>query len=178
MFNVIICHGYGADPYSNWFPWLKGELPGCDVKVPDFGQNEVPDYDLWAAKLKEALNGLNPSETVLIGHSLGGALIPRYLSGYAGEPFLASFLVAAPFSNIGWGVLSDFFEKGKLEASAKDKMGKITILASDDDPHVPLDHSEKYRELLGGEVIVEHNMEHLWQREYERLVDLIMGADV
>lgn len=175
--NVIIIHGYGADPGSNWFPWLAGELrdAGLQVKVPDFGQDLQPDFSRWSEVLREALNGLNPQETVLVGHSLGGALISRYLSSYEGEPFLASFLVAAPFSDLDWGNLKDFFEKGKMDASAKDNMGKVVILASDDDPHVPLDHAEKYRELLGGEVILEHALEHLWQPEYERLKSLVLG---
>lgn len=178
MKNVIIIHGYGADPDSNWFPWLKRELEsaGLEVEVPDFGQDVEPGFSNWSSVLSEALEGLDPRETVLVGHSLGGALIPRYLSGYKGEPFLASFLVASPFDNLGWGNLEGFFEKSELSASAKDKIGKITILASDDDPYVPLNHAEKYGELLGGEVIVEKGLEHLWQSEYKRLQDLIKKA--
>lgn len=176
--NVIICHGYGADPMSNWFDWLRRELEGLDVKVPDFGQDQTPDYGKWSTKLEEVLQGLNPGETVLVGHSLGGALVSRYLSQYEGEPFLKAFLVAAPYENIGWEVLDVFFDGSKLDASAKDKAKKFYILASDNDPYIPLDHADKFKELLGGEVIVENGLEHIWQSEYERLIHLIMSANV
>jgi len=175
--NVIICHCYGCAPDSNWFPWLKNELEkeGVKVFVPDFGQVEVPDYDKWHKRLCDALNGLVPSETVLVGHSLGAALIPRYLSSYDGEPFAATFLVAAPFDNVGWKVLEPFFERSGLQKSAGGKMGKLTLINSDDDPYVPLGHGEKYKELFGGEAIVEHAMEHIWQSTYPRLKGLVLA---
>ena len=135
----------------------------------------MPGYVKWHQGLCDVLDGLDPSETVVVGHSLGAALIPRYLSRYNGESFLATFLVAAPFDNVGWKVLESFFEKGRLDKSAREKMGKLTLINSDDDPYVPLNHGEKYKELFGGETIVEHAMEHIWQTTYPRLKNLLLS---
>jgi len=174
MPNAIIIHGYGADPSSNWFPWLASELreEGWQVKVPDFGQDMVPSYEEWKKKFLEEVKGLLPSETVLIGHSLGGALIPRVLSEWNSEVFRASFLVAAPVENIGWGNLQPFFDASRLGDAAK--MGKVKLFYSDDDPYVSLEHGEKYRDLLGGELTVEKGKEHLWQSTYEDLKESIL----
>lgn len=171
--NVVIAHCYGCDPSSHWFPWLKKELEkeGLKVFVPDFGQDEVPMFDKWSSVLKAVLKGLKPSETVLIGHSLGGALIPRVLSGLKGEPFLAVFLVAVPFDDLGWPTLRPFFKKGVLTDDVRGRAKKFFMLNSDNDPHVPLEHGKKYQEMLGGKVIVEHGKEHLWQEEYGGLLE-------
>ncbi len=172
--NAIIIHGYGGDPSGNWFPWLERELvaEGWNVKVPDFGQHEVPNYEHWNSVFLEVVAGLDPKETVLVGHSLGGALIPRVLADWTGGSFKASFLVAAPYENIGWETLDPFFDASRVGTS--EKMGKVSLFYSDDDPYVPLWHSEKYKEVLGGELTVQHAKEHLWDREYEILRDAIL----
>ncbi len=191
--NVVIVHCYGCDPKSHWFPWLEKEFKkeGVKVFVPDFGQDEVPSFQRWAGILERVLKGvlhsqnslsdgarnssspcaegLNPAETVLIGHSLGGALIPRVLSEWKGESFLAVFLVATPFTDLGWPTLRPFFKKRVIKKGVARKMGFVKIFASDNDPYVPLEHAYKYQKVLGGEVIVEKGKEHLWQEEYEGL---------
>ncbi|MFA6527958.1 MAG: alpha/beta fold hydrolase [Candidatus Gracilibacteria bacterium] len=175
--NVVIAHCYGCDPSSHWFPWLKKELEkeGIKVFVPNFGQDEVPSFEKWTLVLEAILKDLNPVETVLIGHSLGGALIPRFLSGWKGEPFLAVFLVAAPFDGLGWPTLRPFFKKGVISDDVRGCAKKFFIINSDNDPYVPLDHGYKYQEVLGGEVIVEKGKEHLWQEEYGKLKEMVMG---
>ncbi|OIP79950.1 hypothetical protein COW94_05175 [Candidatus Peregrinibacteria bacterium CG22_combo_CG10-13_8_21_14_all_44_10] len=178
MKNVVICHCYGCAPDSNWFPWLRGELEkeGFVVRVPDFGQANVPDYHKWHGALESSLEGLQPDETILVGHSLGAALIPRFLGGWDKGPFKATFLVAAPFDNVGWKVLQPFFDNSDLASSAGSKMGKLTLINSDDDPYIPVDHADKYKDLFGGDIIVEHAMEHIWQSTYPRLKDLILST--
>ncbi|OGJ47318.1 hypothetical protein A2344_05240 [Candidatus Peregrinibacteria bacterium RIFOXYB12_FULL_41_12] len=173
--NVVIAHCYGCEPSSHWFPWLENELKhdGLKVFVPNFGQDEVPMFDKWASALEAVLQKVDPSETVLIGHSLGGALIPRVLSGWKGEKFKAAFLVAAPFTDLGWPTLRPFFKKGVVGANVVEKVGVVKIFASDNDPYVPLEHAYKYQEILGGEVVIENGKEHLWQEEYEGLLHTV-----
>lgn len=173
--NVVIAHCYGCDPSSHWFNWLKKELEKDEVKVfvPNFGQDEVPIFEKWAGVLEAILKGLEPAETVLIGHSLGGALIPRVLSGWKGKKFLAAFLVAAPFTDLGWPTLKPFFKKGLIKKDVFEKAGSFKIFISDNDPYVPLEHAYKYQKVLGGEVVVEKGKEHLWQEKYEGLIEKV-----
>ncbi|HAU39518.1 MAG: YdeN-like protein [Candidatus Peregrinibacteria bacterium GW2011_GWF2_43_17] len=173
--NVVIAHCYGCDPSSHWFNWLKKELEkeGLKVFVPNFGQDEVPIFEKWVEGLQGVVKKLDSAETVLIGHSLGGALIPRFLSGWEGEPFLAVFLVAAPFDDLGWPTLKPFFKKGVIAQDISKKAKKFFILNSDNDPYVPLEHGCKYQEVTGGEVIVENGKGHLTQESYGRIKEMV-----
>jgi len=178
--NVVIAHCYGCDPSSHWFNWLKKELEkdGVKVFIPDFGQEEVPIFDKWAGILKGVIDDLKPSETILVGHSLGAALIPRVLSEFDGEAFFGTFLVAAPFTDLEWPTLRPFFKKCVVKKSASAKTGLVKIFASDNDPYVPLDHAYKYQNILGGEVVVENGKDHLGGDKYERLKEEIRKAGV
>jgi predicted alpha/beta hydrolase family esterase len=73
--HAIIFHGTGANPGVAWYPWLAGRLRarGYEVEVPHHpGINVEP----IATFLPEVLAAHRyDSETVLVGHSGGAALL-------------------------------------------------------------------------------------------------------
>jgi predicted alpha/beta hydrolase family esterase len=90
MKNAVIIHGRPEkeeyfDPVSNspsndhWFPWLQKQLlmKGVLAQTPEMPSAYAPDYDEWKSvfelfKIDE--------DTILIGHSRGGAFLLRWLS--------------------------------------------------------------------------------------------------
>ncbi len=80
MKRVIIIHGWEGKPESNWFPWLRNELEkrGVKVEVPEMPDTDHPKESEWVPHLANIID--TPDEhTVLVGHSLGGITILRYL---------------------------------------------------------------------------------------------------
>ena len=140
MTNVFIFHGTGGYPEENWFPWLKQKLEqlGCKVYVPHFPTPKNQTLKNWFKifdKYKKYYNG----DTILVGHSLGGAFLLRVLERY-GIKIKASFIVAAPIGKTPIKnydtdklFLGDFeFNWKKI----KSHCGKFLVYHSDDDPYV------------------------------------------
>ena len=73
--RAIIFHGTGGHPDNCWYPWLAAQLAGRGYAV------EVPHYpginvEPIATFLPKVLNGHTfDTETVLVGHSGGAALL-------------------------------------------------------------------------------------------------------
>ncbi|MBP9717692.1 alpha/beta fold hydrolase [Candidatus Gracilibacteria bacterium] len=80
MKRVIIFHGTGGSPQENWFPWLKNILQerGIEVVIPQFPTPQHQTPENWHAVMEPYLPLITP-ETVLIGHSLGGAFLLRVM---------------------------------------------------------------------------------------------------
>ena len=80
MKNAFIFHGTGGHAGENWFPWLKSELEkiGYEVFIPQFPTPENQTLEMWMEAFGNYEKELN-SDTLLIGHSLGGAFLLRLL---------------------------------------------------------------------------------------------------
>jgi len=86
--NCIIVHGSNSSEESSkksppenerhWKPWLKKELEKRGISVSNelYPKDWMPDYDKWK-KLFEK-NKIDEN-TILIGHSAGGAFLVRWL---------------------------------------------------------------------------------------------------
>ena len=90
MKNVIIVHGkpskesyYDSDGYTSsnfgWIPWLQNQLVVRDSKVdvPEMPHAYLPQYNTWKRELERF--DITP-ETTLVGHSMGGGFLLRWLS--------------------------------------------------------------------------------------------------
>ncbi|VVC00920.1 Serine hydrolase [uncultured archaeon] len=152
MPNAFIFHGTGGYPGENWFPWLKRELEklGYTVVVPQFPTPENQTPASWLEAFGQYGQFLS-SDTLLIGHSLGGTFLLRVLEKYDVK-IKAAFLVATPIGvmpikNIAtdWPFLRRPFGYGKIKCRA----GKFFVFHSDDDPYVPLGNGEELSRHLG-----------------------------
>ena len=141
--RVIIVHGFGGYPEKNWFPWLKAELEkqGITTIVPAMPNSAKPELKPWLATLKEAVGDLDDS-TALVGHSIGGTTVMRFLeSTNSGQHARGVVLVAAaaqPLPVEELKVLDHFFEQPFGFAKIKDGANRVIAIYSTNDHRVPI----------------------------------------
>lgn len=168
--RVFIVHGWDGSPKINWFPWLKKELEnkGYEVFVPQLPDPGSPRIKPWVTKLAEAVGKTN-EQTYFVGHSMGCQTIARYLESLpenvkaGGAVFVAGFFKrltgledepGVPETDRHW--LRTPLDLRKV----KSHLNKSVALFSDDDPYVPLDNQDDYKNKLGSKIIIMHNMGH------------------
>ncbi len=140
--KFVIVHGSFGHPQENWFPWLAAELRrrGHWVMVPAFPTPKGQDLTTWRAAFAEQVGQLDP-QMVLIGHSLGPALILRLLED-AQEPVLGTFLASAFIGAVGHPVFdplnASFFERPFHWEPIRAHAGIVHVYHADNDPYVSL----------------------------------------
>ncbi len=168
--RVIIVHGWEGTPEDGWFPWLKRELEarGFSVSVPQLPDAENPRIDKWISKLAETV-GTPDTHTYFVGHSMGCQAIARYLetlpegTNVGGAVFVAGFfkhltgLEDDPETQeTDWHWLTAPLDLGQVRR----RLPKSVAIFSDDDPWVPLDNQDDFRDKLGSEIVIEHGKGH------------------
>jgi len=124
---------------------LGDEYTLLDPKMPD---PEKPKYTLWKAQLEKEFASFD-EEIILIGHSLGGSVLLKYLSEQAfKQPISGLFMIASPYWGVDddWGI-EDFILKENF-ASKLPQIPQIFLYHSDNDEIVPSAHVEHYKEKL------------------------------
>ena len=121
-------------------------------------------------------------EWVLAGHSLGCPTILRLLEGFGeGERVKCAILVSGFAKDIGIPELRNFTD-GKFDwKKIRTKAGKFIIIHSDNDPFIELAEAERVAELLGAELIIEHEAGHINEGSgfgpYPRLLAILKSLD-
>ena len=107
----------------------------------------APDYGSWRARIARALAALD-GPVILVGHSLGGSVLLKYVSEEAfRKPFAGLFLIAAPF----WGAKGwrhEPFTLARGFASKLPRRSPIFLYHSRDDEEVPFAHVKIYARRL------------------------------
>jgi len=165
-------------PYKEWKDTLLAELGGgyeiLMPRMPNGTNAQYKEWKLWFERIAEILN----DNLILIGHSLGGIFLAKYLSeNIFQKQIVATILVAAPFDDTegadGQESLTDFALPLSLEKFAK-QSSKIFLLHSKDDPVVPFLQHAKYQDKLpSAETIVFENREHFNQEMFPEIIKLI-----
>ncbi len=168
--RVFIIHGWDGYPEEGWFPWLKKELEarGFNVFVPQLPKPEEPRINNWVPKLKEAVG--NPDEqTYFVGHSMGCQTISRYTESLpentvvGGAVFVAGFfkrLTNIETDDVSRSVCEEWLKTPLDLNKVKSHLKKSIAIFSDDDPYVPSDNQDDFKNLLGSKIIVEHAKGH------------------
>ena len=164
--------------YINKKGWKRSlqEKLGDDFEVisprmPNSGNAKYLEWKIWFEKFFPFLN----DEIVLVGHSLGGLFLTKYLSeNIFPKKIKATFLVAAPFdSTDSEYTLGDFSLPNEL-TKFQEQGGEICFYHSKDDPVVPFVDLNKYKkELPGANFIVFEDREHFGQEEFPEIVEKI-----
>lgn len=161
--RVFIIHGYKSRPNDCWFPWLKKELTrkGFRVNALKMPSPDRPAMREWVSVLKKAVG--RPDEHVyLVGHSLGGTAILRYLETLrAGQKIGGAVLVAGrilrmPRSKRAAGFFRKPFNWEKIRRGGRKFIG----IYSADDHVVPLQNGLFLKKKLGAKLIIEKNKKH------------------
>lgn len=169
--RVFIVHGWDGFPEEGWFPWLKSELEarGFLVFVPQLPNSDEPRINVWVPALAASV-GVVDEQTYFIGHSMGCQTIVRYLEQLEGDVkvggavFVAGFLKS--LSNLEdeetvRSVADEWLKTSLNLVKAKAHLTKSVAIFSDDDPFVPLENQEEFRDDLQSKIIVEHEKGHL-----------------
>ena len=168
--KLFIVHGWAGYPEEGWFPWLKKELEtkGFEVSVPQLPDAENPRIHTWVPALARAV-GTPDEQTYFVGHSMGCQTIARYLETLPkGVQVGGAVFVAGFFKHLeGLEDDEDVQETDKHWLGTVINLDKIKVhlpksvaIFSDNDPWVPLDNADDFRDRLGSEIILEHAKGH------------------
>ncbi len=174
MKRVFIIHGWGANPESDFIPWLKNALEskGIFVKTPAMPNTGSPKIDEWISHLSSEVG--NPDgDTYLIGHSMGAQAIIRYLARLGDGEMIGGALLIAGFVRVkddaldykGKETLRPWIETPIDWEMAKQHSRAIVSISSDNDPYIEVSDSDVFRERLGARIIVIPRAGHFRERD-------------
>ena len=161
MKRVFIIHGWGGSPDGGWKPLLKMELEKRNFVVcaPQMPDTKNPKMHEWISELSKLIQTPD-SETYLVGHSLGGITVLRYLESLKTGKAGGAVLIGTPIDNRDIEEISTFFENPIDWKKIKTYCRKFISINSDDDYYIPISHGEKIRNELGSELIVKKRHKH------------------
>lgn len=137
-------------------------------KMPNKLNAKYIEWKVWFDKFVPYLR----SGVLLVGHSMGGIFLAKYLSeNNFPKKINGLFLVAAPFDEKDTKEsLGDFRLPNNLTKLAK-QVDRIFIYQSKDDPAVPLADFKKYQKHLPTAVFREFkNRGHFFQKKFPELI--------
>jgi len=158
--RAFLIHGWEGYPEEGWRPWLKSQLEksGFTVIVPAMPDTKHPTLSAWLGCLAKTV-GTPDSECYFVGHSLGCITILRYLESIPQEVG-GAVLVAGFSSNLGYDELESFFTKPIDWELIRKNCKKFVAIHSDNDKFVSLHYADIFKEKLGADVVVQHDMKH------------------
>lgn len=181
MKNALILHGTNFDKeqkqrFNNWFPWLKKELEkqGYKVWVPELPEAWHPDLERYWNFLKDF--DFN-KETVIVGHSSGGAMIFGILQKLKSEQIINKAIsVAGFYKDEGWnceGLFSEKYDWEKIKKQAKE----IILFYSSNDPYIKQVQTDHLAEKLNVKPIILPNQKHFsvgtMGKKYKKFPELL-----
>lgn len=154
---------------TDWKPWLRKELVKSHVVItpamPNKTNAQYKEWKMWMDKLLPFLK----DEVILIGHSLGGAFVAKYLSENKFPVKISGvFLVAAVFDKDTDGYdLASFKLPKKLNLQTEN----IHLYHSKDDPVVPFSDVYLYKEAIPkAKIHALNNRKHINQETFKELL--------
>jgi len=182
MGRLLIIHGTGGSPQGNWFPWLSqsAKRSGYEVLAPRFPTPNGQSLQSWSEILKKDAGPLRSSD-VLVGHSIGGAMVLRMLEQSKNE-VSASFIVSGFVRQLG---LPDFDSLTKTFLAEpfdwktiRKRSQRFFVYHGTDDPYVPLRLGQEVAESLGVPLTVIDGGGHLnAESGYLRFDQLLADLD-
>jgi uncharacterized protein len=131
-----------------WKDRIEEDLGGTfDIlrpKMPSPGNARYSEWCIWFERMIPFLR----DGVILIGHSLGGIFLARYLSEHTlPVKIKATLLLAAPFDDATHEALGDFCITGSL-AKFESQGGEVHVWNSSDDGVVAIAEQDKYAKAL------------------------------
>ena len=130
--------------------YIKNSLKeDFEIIAPKMPLKENARYLDWKTHFERYLEKINEN-IILIGWSLGGIFLSKYLSeNKINKNVLSTYLVAAPFDDTLVGEdLAGGFELQDDLSLIQETSGKVNLMFSEDDPVIPISHADKYKQKL------------------------------
>ena len=166
------------EKYNSWSEEYLDKNLGPKYKIirPKMPCKENAKYEEWKIIFENYLKAMN-TNVILIGCSLGGIFLAKYLSeNKIKKNIIATFLIAPPYDNTcpGEDLVGGFILRKDLSPLEK-QGGKVTLCFSKDDPVVPISHAEKYRAKLNQTKIITYKSKkgHFFVSTFPEIVRMI-----
>jgi predicted alpha/beta hydrolase family esterase len=122
------------------------------VDFPTVPDEDNPDYDRWRPAIAAAITRATPP-VVVVGHSLGGYFLVRYLSSERIETSVAAVcIIAAPFPSGDPAWVFEGFELPDRFGERLPTDAAVLLYASEDDETIPFAHRDLYAAAIPGAV--------------------------
>ena len=114
---------------EHWLPWLQHELIIRDVltQTPELPKPYDPTYEEWLDVFRRFQVD---EDSVLVGHSLGGGFLVRWLS--ESDVRINKLILVAPWIDPDGKIKNGFFNF-KIDGQLEEKVNELHILHSKDD---------------------------------------------
>jgi uncharacterized protein len=180
MRRVVINHCWTGTSASAWYPDVARRLRarGFEVSVPDLPDTDNPVAAAWCHALRLTV-GTPGEDLVLVGHSLGGANVLRYLESLDDrERVGAVVLVAGLTHDLGIPELRGFYERPFDYARIARRARRFFAILSDNDPYAtphPRVHAEVFERELGAQLTIVPGGGHFSPREGRTELDEVVA---
>lgn len=190
MKKLYLIHGWGGGPSSEgWFGWLINECKKRDIKIeiPMMPNTDEPEIGAWVGHLEKVCEV--DEETYFVGHSIGCQTIMRFLEKLPEEKKIAGVGFIAGFFHLkddGWEAedKEGISEEKKIAEpwltlpinyeKIKSHTKNIITIFSTDDPCVPVEDAELFKERLNSKIIIKQNEGHFnTTQEIPELLELL-----
>jgi uncharacterized protein len=150
--KIILMHGKDTNPREKWYPWLEQVVNdlGVEYIAPILPQPENPVLSQWL----DCLDKAQPDEqTILVGHSLGGVVILRWLERQVASLRVKKVILVA--TNAGTDESNNCFYtlSGYDFDKIKTHCDEFVVLHSTDDVWVPFSAGEENALGLGAKFL-------------------------
>lgn len=158
--QILFAHSGGAQDGPgmgsyDFVKWLQKQLDSrYEIAYPIIEDPEAPTYKMWGVMLEKEFAKFD-EEVILIGHSLGGSMLLKYLSERKSNLKVDGlFLIATPYwGSNGWN-MDDFKLKRDFSKNLP-PISSIHFFHCKNDPFVPFEHLKLYRKNLPNAVVHE-----------------------
>ena len=156
MKSILILHGTGGSPNSNWFSWLASELKahGLRVYLPALPHPDHPSLRANADFVHATCPFPLDSDTLIIGHS-SGAILALILAQQNPTPIGAIIAVSAFHDNsLGWAANDRLFDVPFDWPAIRANASELLFIHSDTDPYVPLPQAQYVADQCQAELLM------------------------
>ncbi|OGZ63869.1 MAG: hypothetical protein A3A98_01105 [Candidatus Staskawiczbacteria bacterium RIFCSPLOWO2_01_FULL_40_39] len=160
---------------KHWQNFLDKELEEIfEVFTPRMPNRNNARYQEWRIWFEKIIPFIN-DDVILLGYSLGGIFLAKYLSeNIFPKKIKAVLLVATPFNSVG---LKESLGDFTLSTPLKDfslQTKKTYLIFSKDDSDVPFEQLDKYKKILSNSEIMNFiDKGHFYQDSFPEIVELI-----
>jgi predicted alpha/beta hydrolase family esterase len=138
---------------KRWITWIKEELEkkGIDAFTPNMPIPWEPIYKNWKAEFEKLPVNEN---SILIGHSAGGAFLPRWLGETKQK--VRKLILVAPGKNIGTYPNADHNRElydFEIDPTIKERVGEIIIFTSPEEPSHRQANVALYKDVFNAKVV-------------------------
>jgi len=172
MKRVLIIHGWESNSREHWFQEAKIRLEkmGYQVTVPDMPNTFFPQQEEWVKIIEDFQPDQN---SILIGHSLGGPAIWRYLEK-AKNVVAQCFFLACPINYLGYEPVKNFFSTDFNWEKIKKMCLKFIVIGQTNDIWVPIGHCQELSKKLEVKPIIVKGTDHFDKIDFSLIENNIM----